>query len=178
MAWSVPLTAVDLASLSASEYNSSVRDNLLETEAAIATAAAAGSLFVGDGVNSIAQRRVDSAFVSTSQSTTTTSYTNLATTGPSVTVTTGERALVFTCGMVNNNDGNWSSYISHEVTGASSISASDTWAFRRQGTRHPQGMSSHLHTELTPGSNTFTAKYRVAGSTGTFANRRIVVWPF
>jgi hypothetical protein len=34
-----------------------------------------------------------------------------------------------------------------------------------------------LHTDLTPGSNTFTAKYRVASGTGTFLSRRIVVFP-
>jgi hypothetical protein len=34
------------------------------------------------------------------------------------------------------------------------------------------------HTDLTPGINTFTAKYRVSASTGTFSSRRIAVMPY
>ena len=35
-----------------------------------------------------------------------------------------------------------------------------------------------LWTALNPGSNTFTAKYRVSSGTGTFLSRRIIVMPF
>jgi hypothetical protein len=35
-----------------------------------------------------------------------------------------------------------------------------------------------IETGLTPGTNTFTCKYRVSASTGTFLSRRIVVMSF
>ena len=40
-----------------------------------------------------------------------------------------------------------------------------------------QASATYLVSGLTAGSNTFTAKYRVDASTGTFVNRNIIVIP-
>lgn len=175
MAWTTPMTAVANAVFTAAEYNLYVRDNLLETEPAKATTT--GSLFVGTEAHTITERRPDIAVVATSQQTTSATYTNLATSGPAVTVTTGERAIVMHQCLLTNSSTN-SSYMSHAVTGATTAPAEDSWSTRRQGTDDILAASLYTWLNLTPGSNTFTAKYRVAGTTGTFADRRLVVIPF
>lgn len=176
MAWSAPMTAVANAQLTATEYNTNIRDNLLETEPAISSAT--GSLFVCDGLNSIVERRAEIATVDTSQTTTSTSFTDLATAGPSVTVTTGTRAICFFQAYYTNNNASMSSYASPAVSGATTIAADDSYSIRRQGTNNQQHAGLHTFLDLTAGSNTFTMKYRVAGGTGTWVNRRIIVWPF
>jgi hypothetical protein len=52
--WSAPMTAVANSTFTAAQFNQYVRDNLNETAPAKATSA--GSYFVADGVNSIAER--------------------------------------------------------------------------------------------------------------------------
>lgn len=126
----------------------------------------------------------DSAVVSTAQTTTTTSYTDLSTSGPAVTVTTGTRALViFGCGITKTiaSLGN-SGYMSFAVSGATTSAASDTnscWISYPLSTANFQFriQRAMLVTGLTAGSNTFTAKYRVDGSTFEFRNRDIAVIP-
>lgn len=130
---------------------------------------------------------VGGAFVDTGQSTTSTTYTDLATTGPTVTLTTGTKAIItISCIAINNvanaNAESGVTAMSFAVSGASTISASDT-----RSAQGPQIHTSHYNTRsatiyldtLTAGSNTFTAKYRVAGSlatgTGTFYYRHMTV---
>jgi len=48
---------------------------------------------------------------------------------------------------------------------------------RRQGTNFTRASATSVITGLTPGSNTFTAKYRITGGTGTWRDREIVVVP-
>ncbi len=45
------------------------------------------------------------------------------------------------------------------------------------GSSAVQGSATFFVTGLTAGSNTFTAKYRVTGGTGTYLNRTIIVIP-
>jgi hypothetical protein len=172
------MTATDGATLSAVDYNKYVRDNFLET--APANASTVGSYFVCDGVNSIVERRcAEASVLDVIQTTTSTSYTNLSTSGPAVTVTTGTRAIVWITLSLWNSLSNMSSYASHEISGASgSIAATDQYCFRRQGVQVTRGTCAFVHTALTPGSNTFTMKYRVAGGTGNFDDRTITVMPF
>src|SRR5215217_4239281 len=92
MAWSTPLTAVDGAILTFGQWNASVRDNLLETAPAKATAT--GTYFVGTGTNSIAQRTITEANQVNSTTTTSTTYVNLDAGTPAVTVVTGTKAMV------------------------------------------------------------------------------------
>lgn len=177
MVWTVPKTVATGENLNAAEYNQYIRDNMLETHPAKATSANRGAWFCGTGTNEGAERIIKQAEVLTSQTTTSTTYTNLATVGPTVTVDTGERALVFLYAF-HDNSGSNSSYMTYEVSGATVSGPSDDRALRRQGTSNMQDMTAHLFLDLKPGSNTFTAKYRVAGGTGTFSIRRIIVMPF
>ncbi len=182
MAWTAPMTAVANTAFTAAQFNTHVRDNLLETSPAKATAGVSnGSILTKAGTNSTAFRTPDIATVLTSQTTSSTSYTNLSTSGPAVTVTTGARALVaISCSLKNNSTN--SSFMSCEVSGATSFSATDDRSIRnRDGTGSDGELSmSHvfLFKTLNSGSNTFTAKYRVIGGTGTFQYRHITVIPF
>lgn len=121
----------------------------------------------------------DAARVDTSQTTTSATYVDLATAGPAVTVTTGTRVLVMLSGFCQVNIVNGQSWISVAVSGATTIAAADSNAMHYQaytGGGGGQIGSTILITGLTPGSNTFTAKYRtVATATGTFQYRTIAV---
>lgn len=174
MAWTAPMTAVSNSVFTAAQFNQFVRDNLNETAPAKATTA--GSHFAGTGLNSIAERISTAAIVATSQTTTSTSYTDLATVGPAVTVTTGPLAWVHLYNS-NVNTTSVSSLMSFEVSGASSIPAADNTSIGIAGTAGSREGAGFLLTTLTPGSNTFTCKYRVGSGTGTYADRRIAVLP-
>lgn len=178
MAWNAPLTWAGNQVPTASQLNAQLRDNLLETMPAKATSV--GSIFVGTGVNSISERFVDMAKVNTLETTSSTSYTNLATVGPSVTLTTGTSAFVFHGCHLHNNTLDEYAYMSWAVSGATTIAASDGVALiigALTGTQTNSGGMVDIVTNLTPGVNTFTAKYRVSAGTGTFIRRNIAVIP-
>lgn len=174
MSWSSPMTAVAGATFTAAQFNQFVRDDLNETAPAKATAA--GQIFVSTAANAIAARVPDTAAVVTSQTTASTSYTDLATVGPTVTSTTGTAALVMFGAQISNSGAN-SSRMSVAVSGASTVAANDQWAAINVGTSALRIVSFHFFTGLTAGSNTFTAKYDVSAGTGTFVNRELAVIP-
>lgn len=180
MAWSAPMTAVANTTFTAAQFNQHVRDNLNETAPAKATTA--GSHFIASGVNAISERFTDGQIVLTSETTTSSPFTDLATVGPLVTVDTGPNALVLThCQL--SNDGAGSAFAGVEVSGASSIAAALNRSINivnSAGAVIGAGTSVWYAggLVLTPGSNTFTMKYRVSSGTGTFADRRIIVVPF
>ena len=121
-----------------------------------------------------------SATVTTSQSLTDTSYSDLATSGPAVTLTTGTKALVIvTCSYNSTNSGGFMGY---GVSGATTLAAADVRAGRWNQTANTaetldRYSMAFIVTGLTAGSNTFTAKYRcsVFGGTGTWFDRQISV---
>lgn len=170
------MTAVASSVFTAAQFNTFLRDNLNET--APAKAANAGSHFAVSGPNEIAERLSETAAVLVAETTTSTSFTDLTTVGPAVTVDTGPAAWVVVHGSVENT-GAGSSRMAYDVSGATSIAAADNRGIGVAGTAGTVVVTSGiaLHTDLTPGSNTFTAKYRVASGTGTFQSRRIAVFP-
>lgn len=173
------MTAVAGATFTASQFNQYVRDNLNMTAPALASAA--GQMFVSTAANAIAARTPGSATVATSQTTTSTSYTDLATVGPAVTVTTGTLALVMLKTAVENNTVNVGSFMGFGISGASSVAASDSFAISVAGIAASQRCrvgAAFWVTGLTPGSNIFTAKYKVVSNTGTFVQRDLIVLPF
>jgi hypothetical protein len=178
VAWSAPMTAVANSVFTAAQFNQFVRDNLNETAPAKATQVS--SHFVGNGLNSIVERVCTVDNIGTGETTTSTSYTDVATVGPTVTLSTGTRAIVFIrCGM-DNNTANAGTFMGFEVTGASSLPAADTSAVNFAGIAANQRMrlgSAYMITSLTAGSNTFTAKYKVSAGTGTFITRQLAVFP-
>jgi hypothetical protein len=170
------MTAVARNAFTAAQYNANVRDNLLETMPAKATAA--GRYFASTGSKAIAERVPTAAVVLTAQTRASTSYGDLTTVGPAVTVTTGAFALVWIqCTMSNSADG-LQCLASVAVSGATTIAAQDEYAIELNGV--PANNSNRFGVcrrfSLTAGSNMFTMKY-AAGGTGTFSQREIVVMP-
>jgi hypothetical protein len=176
------MTAVANTAFTAAQFNTYVRDNLLETAPAIASAA--GQMFVSDGANSIAARTPSFATVATSESTTSTTYADLTTVGPSVTVQTGTSAIVAISSWVGNATTNIGSAFTYAVSGATTLSPSSNWGCVIDGVAG--GNQSrlgvvHMRNDLNPGTNTFVMKYLTqAGSSSpgaSFNNRHLVVIP-
>lgn len=182
MAWTAPMTAVANAIFTAAQFNTHVRDNLLET--APAKASTAGGYFVSTGTNSISERTASVAGVAASETTTSTSFTNLATTGPTVTLNTGTSALILITSNLSNNTNAAYAIVGVDISGATTLAPADadSLSFRQPvapGTeQNPQHTWSRLFTGLTAGSNTFQLKYRVTAGTGTFNRRYLTVIPF
>lgn len=181
MAWTAPMTAVANAVFTAAQFNTHVRDNLLETSPAKATTP--GSYFVTDAANSIGERIAGSAVVNTSQGTTSTTYVDLGTVGPAVTASTGTTAIVLFAAEMQHNTSSDACKASVAVSGATTVAASDDWCVRHEdtstGSEFNRVMGFHRFTGLTAGSNTFTMKYAsTAATTANFNFRELTVIPF
>lgn len=180
MAWTAPMTAVANATFTAAQFNTHVRDNLNETAPAKATTE--GSLFVATGANSIGERIPGAGFVTTAETTTSSTFTDLTTSGPSVTRTTSGGALIIVGGLLSNDTGGAAAEMTFEVSGASAISAGNSRALRIDSSNADDRMRASIvdfRDSLTAGSNVFTAKYRAdGGGTATFQHRRLDIIPF
>lgn len=122
------------------------------------------------------------AGVATQQTTTSTSYTDLATTGPAVTATIGAsgKALVTLSAALQNNTSGQYSIAAVAVSGATTVAAADAkglYVSEATTALEYRMSTTYLATGLTPGQNTFTMKYKVTGGTGTYSNRNVVVVP-
>lgn len=173
------MTAVANDVFTAAQFNTHVRDNLLETAPAKATTA--GSFFVTDQANSIGERIPTTSIVNANESTTSTTYADLTTAGPTVTVNTGANAIVWFASSLGTSSGaGLAIQASVAVSGSTTIAADDNWQIRSDiasGDFIRYG-AMHMFTTLTPGSNTFTMKYKVpAATTGNFNQRELVVLP-
>lgn len=182
MAWTAPMTAVTGNSFTAAQFNTYVRDNLLETAPAKSTTA--GSLFVSQGSNTIVQRTPVAAFVSTRESRSNSSYGGLSTPGPAVTVTTGTSAIIMIEAQLSvNATDNTEAIAAWAVSGATTVAANDDYCLKAEGqdsvSREFRFGTAHLYTGLTAGSNTFTMQYRSGthASQVFFERRRISVIP-
>lgn len=119
------------------------------------------------------------ALVATSQTTTATSYTDLATPGPAVTVTigvTGKVLLAFNAAIANATSA-LASFMSFAVSGAATIAAFDSTSIGFTSPVANGGIrcgTAQMH-NLVAGATTFTAKYRMDPGVGpaTFIDRRI-----
>lgn len=172
------MTATANTAFTAAQFNQHVRDNLLETAPGKATTA--GGYFVVTGANAIAQRVVSRDYVVQTDTTTSTSYVDLANNGPTVTVTTGTTALVSLAASLSNSSTNSLTLVSYAVTGATTIAADDARGISLDGVgggNFSQFGRTTLQTGLNAGVNTFTLKFKVGSSTGTFKQRELVVLP-
>ena len=120
------------------------------------------------------------ASVLTKQNTTSASFTDLATVGPAVTLTTGTKALVMWSCVVDNNTADRGTYTSVAVSGATTLAASTDYQTDLTGSSANRPYitvaRSVLLTGLTAGSNTFTVKYATENTTtGNFSKRYIAV---
>ena len=179
MAWTAPMTAVANEIWTAAQFNTNVRDNLNESETAKVTAA--GQYLVSTAANTLAARTPTAARVETSETTTSTSFADLATAGPAVTVTTGTQALVHISAALENNTTDAFTIMSFAVSGATTLGASDVRSLIQDGVTGVGNVwrcgATIFLTGLTSGSNTFTCKYRVQSGTATIFAREIIVLP-
>jgi hypothetical protein len=184
MAWTAPATWTNSV-LTAAQLNAQLRDNMLETAPAKATTA--GSLFVGTGLNGIAERFPSETTEFASETTGSTAYANLPTAGPNVTVTTSLSALVgVTCALNNTIAGAYScmSVACYTPTPLTRIiDADDNYALvgKAEGTLSTapilRASQFRLMTIPIAQSNLFQGKYRVQSGTGTFDDRSLLVIP-
>jgi hypothetical protein len=116
--------------------------------------------------------------VTTAQATSSTSFTDLSTAGPSVTVTTGTTALVIVSAVINPQNSDAHGLMTFAVSGATTIAAADAQglALGRGNSTTASSASRVYYVTLTAGSNTFTAKYRATTAAPvTFSTRQIMV---
>ena len=119
--------------------------------------------------------------VSTAQATTSTTYVDLTTVGPTLTLTTGTSVIIsISCNMNDTTNTAELGFMSFAVSGATTLAALDANAISA-GHLSISGESGSFSrtftlTGLTAGSNTFTAKYRSSNSNSiTFKNRDMVI---
>lgn len=109
------------------------------------------------------------ASVLTGELTASSTYTDLATVGPSVTVTVTATGLLLVGWAVQA--GNPSSFVSVALSGVNTADATDDYCL---GAVALIGGTTHLFTGLTAGDTTVTCKYR--SGTGTVGFQRRHVW--
>lgn len=179
MTWTAPMTFVDGYALTASQLNTHLRDNLLSCSTAKATTIT--GYFISTAKHKIVERIPGFARIDADETTTSTDYADLTTSGPSVTVTTGNAALVFSTMKLYINTANAAVGAAWQISGATERDADDRnqvkidgLAATTQGTRI--GIMD-LITDLEPGVNTFTMKYKVGSGTGGFDTRVLIVLP-
>ena len=119
------------------------------------------------------------AQTNSSQSTTSATYADL-TTVTSVTVTTGANAFCVWHAAIVNNTSVANMFVSVAVSGATTVAATDdiTNLFQAPGSAQSIWVpfaAGHIFTGLTPGSNTFTMKFRTTTGTASFQARGIQV---
>ena len=118
------------------------------------------------------------ANVSTLQSTTSTTYVDLTTVGPSVTLVTGTSAMISFGANIIAPSGQ-SADMSFAVSGATTLAASDTNSVALSGVTGgfiASASRTMVISGLTAGTNTFTAKYKCpSGLTAQFRYRDIAV---
>jgi hypothetical protein len=183
MAWSTPLTAVTNAALTAAQWNASVRDNLAETAPAKATTT--GRIFVTTGANGIAERIPSIVRVTGGgQGTTSTSFTDLTTVGPTIsTLATGVSAIFAVSAYALSTVAQAGAYMGVAVSGASTVAADTNRALRIHSevasVNQKVSYVGMFAATLTAGNNTFQAKYASTSgaSTATFDERELLVIP-
>lgn len=160
MAWTIPRTWTAGEMVDAAVMNAHVRDNFKAL---------------------VPQH----AFVTTSQTTASTTYTDLATVGPAVTIAITTACYVFVGAQISNNTSGSSSVMSYVVRNSGDttdvIAASDDWSTNRRGEGVSEFYASgYLSRQGSVGTGTFIfrAKYKiVSASTGTFRYRWLMVFP-
>lgn len=176
MAWATPPTFTSGNVLTAAQLNI-ISSNLNET--APAKAAGQSQIFVSTGVNSLVARTFGYDVVAVAETTTATSFTDLATVGPQATVTSSQYSLAFMQSAVQNNTSGLTSNVGLDVSGATTAAAAAIYISILTGAANNALTAGAIRMIdfLTAGSNTFTMKYQVGGGTGTFNRRYMTIMP-
>lgn len=174
------MTAVAGNIFKASEFNTYVRDNLMETGPALAQELGNGYFFVTTGENSLSPSAIRMSSVNTEETTTSTTYTDLTTVGPTLAgMNVNSKVLLSFGARLSNNPGVTISRMSVEWSNDSGVvgAASDTRAVSNSAV-NPYQIGTSIVVDTAPGTYTFTCKYRVTGGTGTFHYRNLSIFPF
>jgi hypothetical protein len=147
-------------------------------------AAKGGATFIPTGITTIYNGAAwvcvteVGAEVAASQTTASTSFVDLATAGPAVTLNTGTTAILTFSGFVTAPSTSAYAIMAVAVSGASTIAATDTkgtFVQSPSGSYQGQPTRSLIISGLTAGINTFTLKYRTTAGTATFETRTLFV---
>jgi len=172
MAWTTPITAVANSTFQASQWNSSVRDNLAVQAPAISTTN--GRLIVSNGVNTVAEREIAQSIDDANVSTSSTTFVTLGG-GPAVTITTGIGCLVFVSsniGIATNNTGLYGPSFNGDTPASGRCIMQDGDGTVTRDDR--LGVTVGFMT-LTPGSQTITLQARVTGGGPVSMQKRRII---
>lgn len=174
MAWLKPPQSEPNSLVSAEFLNTYLRDNLLETMPALAEDE--GSYFGTNGPNQIQVSGYAAATASGSVSTSSSSYVALSG-GPTITMESNHRSFVVLTADVECSSATTQAFFGYDIDGATSNPPHDDNTLISTGTARKQFSIIIPHTTLVlPGTNTFSARYRVEGGSATFSNRSIAVF--
>ena len=119
------------------------------------------------------------AYVGANESTTSTTFADLSTAGPAVTLTTGTKAFIILSSRMEGGSTSTRGYMGFAVSGATTLAANEGRAQELKVTADQfidQKSFGYIVTGLTAGSNTFTAKYKSqTGSIVYYTERRLSV---
>ena len=139
--------------------------------------------FSGSSWVSVGLAAAVSATVATGQASSSTTYTDLATVGPVVSLVTGTKVLVTISVAFNVPTANSTAYVAVAVSGATTIAAADANGAGPVSLIVSTANNGVLARTfalagLTPGTNTFTLKYKLLGAVSTtFLNRDLTITP-
>lgn len=123
-------------------------------------------------------RGASAAAVAAGEATGSATYVDLTTPGPAASIITGALALVTLSTRFLGGAVGYVGLLGFAVSGASSVAAADGSAVfmpALSASNSSDHSRQFLVSGLTPGLNTFTAKYRVSGGSCTFTNRVLSV---
>lgn len=143
-----------------------------------------GSIIQFEFLDSGTPSRIVSNTVAASQGTNSASYTDLSTTGPSVTLNvppSGEIVVDFSAFLTTSTNLNVRGYMGFALSGANTLAASDAraaagWGVSTGGLVGTIGRRIHL-TGLNPGTTTVKAVYKASAANAAFSERHIIVEP-
>lgn len=177
------MTAVADTFATPAQFNVHVRDNLLDTEAG--RALVPGALWFSDGPKRGSEHIIVDHNIETSETTTSETYTDLDTFGPTVTLPCNKWILIMTnCRLANSTTK--ASYASYEVVSEEEGVFQDEPKASRAiirdggaGAANRYGQVSSLNGLPGPARFRITMKYRVGdtATTGTFLQRRMQIMP-
>jgi hypothetical protein len=189
MTWATPPTFASGNVLTAAQLNVLTAD-LLEAMPAKASHGIGGDPEVAGGntfspgfytataANAVTEMRAGQQSILATETTTSSTFTDLGTVGPQVTVTCNAFAVVFVnvtvqCDTTSTAATGW------HVDGATTIAVTNNGPSISQAANDQMTLMNCRSVAVNSGSNTFTLQYVVsAGSTGTFWRRHMTVWPF
>lgn len=180
MAWTSPFTAVANTTLTASQWNTFLRDNLNAQGPTAATGA--GQLLVTTGFGSMAMRSPDAELVATSGTTSSASYVELESDGATVSVTTGTMCMVTIGSGISNSTAGCGGRASIDLSGDTERAADEINVVAADSGNVSDYFKltwTTIYNPINAGVNIFSMRYRASGGgTASFNDRLIAVTPF